>query len=378
MPRRAKGPRLWFRPARRDRNGRLTHAAAWVILDSGSQISLGSIEAKEAEKALADYIGVKHRKAITSSTRDPERIPVADVITLYAQDVAPTRARPDEVGRRLNRVLAFFGDRKLSEINGALCRQYVRQSSAETTAKRDLEDLRAAINHHRREGLHDRIISVSLPERRPPRETWLTREQAAALLWAAWRRPYYKHMAKFVLVALYTGRRASVVCGASFKRERGRSWIDLSTGFLRPPEGAKITNKRNPPIPLPDKLLIHLRAWHRNGQRYVVEWKGGPTLRIQRITNLAAAAGLGHVTPHTLRHTAATWQMQAGTDLFEASRYLGMTINTLETVYAHHRPEHLTGAKNSYVRHRQRFASLVPDERAQHRQRFANGNREQK
>jgi integrase len=253
----------------------------------------------------------------------------------------------------LRRVLKFFGGKQLSEVNGALCRAYAKRASTDAMARRDLEDLRAAINHHRREGLCDRIVSIVLPPRRPPRERWLDRDEAAALLWTAWRRPKCKHIAKFALVALYTGRRAAVVCGASFRREPGRSYIDTRRGMLYPPEGAKRTNKRNPPIPLPARLLVHLRAWKRTGQRYVVEWAGGPITRTQTVKEIARAAGLGpDVTPHVLRHTAATWQMESGTDMFEAGKYLGMTVRTLETTYAHHQPEHLTGARDAYKRHR--------------------------
>jgi hypothetical protein len=52
---------------------------------------------------------------------------------------------------------------------------------------RGREDLRAAINHHRREGLCSEIVSVVLPPRTDARERWLTRSEAARLLWAAWR-----------------------------------------------------------------------------------------------------------------------------------------------------------------------------------------------
>jgi integrase len=39
-----------------------------------------------------------------------------------------------------------------------------------------------------------------------------------------------------------------------------------------------------------------------------------------------------------LRHTAATWLMQAGVDVFEASGYLGMSVEVLLEVYGHHHP----------------------------------------
>jgi integrase len=35
------------------------------------------------------------------------------------------------------------------------------------------------------------------------------------------------------------------------------------------------------------------------------------------------------VSPHTLRHTAATWLMQNDTDPWQAAGYLGMSVETL-------------------------------------------------
>jgi integrase len=359
MPRRAAAPRLWIRPARRDATGRVTHQPAYFILDRGQQISTGCSpeDIKGAEAALAEYIVKKHKPAVGSL--DPSQIPVTDVLATYVVDVVPKHSRPDETKRRIARVAKFFGEKMLSEVNGPSCRAYAKQATTDAMARRDLEELRSAINHHRAEGLHDRIVSVVLPDRRPPRERWLDRKEAALLLWTAWRRRKCQHIAKFTLVALYTGRRAAVVCGASFRREAGRPFVDLANGMLWPPERAKVTNKRNPPIPLPGRLLIHLRAWHRSGQRYVVEWGGHPVTRLDKsLKMIAIDAGLGdQVTPHVLRHTAATWQMQAGTDVLEAGRFLGMTVRTLEGTYAHHRPEHLVGARDAYQRHRQRLAA---------------------
>jgi integrase len=372
MPRRSKGPRLWLRPARRNAKGIVSHPAQYSILDHGVQrgTGFGAEQARDAEKALAAYLASKYELKATSEKRDPSVIPIRDVLTLYLNDVvtAPIKAieqrekkdiedlditRPDikaalnletRAGLRIKRLNAFFGSKMLSEVNGALCRAYEKESSTDAMARRDLEDLRAAINHHRKEGLHDRIISVVLPERRLPRERYLERSEAAKLLWAAWRGGK-KQVARFILIALYTGRRSSVVCGASFKREPGRSWIDTKSGYLYPPERVRKTKKRNPPIPLPEFLLTHMRAWERKGLRYPVPLTSGGMGR--SVKRLAAKIGLAHVTPHVMRHTAATWMMQEGVDLWQASGYLGMTIQTLETVYGHHRPQHLTDAKTS-------------------------------
>jgi integrase len=62
-------------------------------------------------------------------------------------------------------------------------------------------------------------------------------------------------------------------------------------------------------------------------------------------------AKLGHdVIPHTLRHTAATWLMQGGTDIWEAAGYLGMSVETLSARYGHHHPDHLSGARTAFER----------------------------
>jgi hypothetical protein len=52
----------------------------------------------------------------------------------------------------------------------------------------------------------------------------------------------------------------------------------------------------------------------------------------------------GKVSPHTLRHTAATWLMQSGVDKWEAAGFLGMSVEMLDRVYGHHHPAHLKTA----------------------------------
>src|SRR5262245_65246085 len=95
---------------------------------------------------------------------------------------------------------------------------YVRQRGAQAAARRELEDLRAAIRHHWEAGLCAALTPVALPDRGQVRERWLTRNEAARLLWAAWRlrqrwrdgsrdRTTAQHVARFILVGLYTGTR---------------------------------------------------------------------------------------------------------------------------------------------------------------------------
>ena len=45
----------------------------------------------------------------------------------------------------------------------------------------------AAIGHHAAEGFHREIVKVALPEKGQPRDKWLTRSEAARLIWTCWR-----------------------------------------------------------------------------------------------------------------------------------------------------------------------------------------------
>lgn len=361
MPRHPAGARLWLHPERRDKAGRLTHGAIWYIKDGRFRQSTKCLRDDRfgAERALERYLNRKHAAAATASCRDPASIPIADVLSLYAANVVPRHARPREALAKVGRLAAFFRG-TLADINGDLCRAYIKARSRAPAAREDLILLRSAINFHREEGHCDRIVSVTLPDKNPGRERWLTRKEAAALIWRAWRyreiqkghptgRRSRQHVARFILVGLYSGTRAGAICGAALERMAGSGYIDLERGiFYRRPEGAAETSKRRPPVPLPRRLLAHLRRWKRRGQRFGVEWNGAPVKDVDKaFRRNAHDVGMPDVTPHTLRHTAATWLMQQGAELWDAAGFLGMSVEQLERTYGHHHPSHLKGARDA-------------------------------
>jgi integrase len=198
-------------------------------------------------------------------------------------------------------------------------------------------------------------VEVVLPARRPPRERWLTRDEAARLLRAAWRGQKRRHVARFILVGLYTGTRASAICGAALKPTPGRGWVDTERGiFYRRPAGKRATKKRQTPVPLHGRLLAHIRRWARVGtaRSSVVEYDGESVRTVRKgFAGAVADAGLeGKVTPHVLRHTSATWLMQGGADLLEAAQLLAMTPQLLLSTDGHHHPQHLAGALKAFDR----------------------------
>jgi integrase len=346
MPRSIAPPRLWLKPA--SKGG----PATWIIKSEGRRISTGlrAEQRSEAERALGDFLGEKHRPA-RERNQSPESIPVPDVLSVYFEAVKDRVADPAELGRRIGALLDFWGMKMLADVNGASCRDYVAQSRSAASARRELEDLRSAINLHRKEGFHDRLVMVSLPARAMARERWLTRSEAARLIRAAWRfrqtrngelidKFPRRHVARFALAALYSGSRSGAVLDASFERLPGRGFIDLARGvWYRQPEGAVETNKRRPTIPVPPRLLAHMKRWRANGQRHLIEFDGQPVGNLYLGFMLAVKdAGLEDVSPHVLRHTAVSWAMQGGADPFTVGGFVGMTAATIQNVYGHHSP----------------------------------------
>lgn len=376
MSAKSKGARLWFRPGRTGSDGRVREGR-WFILDGTKQVStgLGAGEGGEAEKRLAEYIASKY--APPRRERPLSQILIADVISVYLDDVAHQQARPEKAAERAGRLLEFFGHRTLDEITGALCRDYVssREGMGRATkkdggkrgsgggARRDLEDLRAAIGHHHREGLHREDVRVVLPPRGPARQRWLTRSEVARLVWVCLttreiqdgkptgKRPLV-HLARFILTAIYSGSRPGAVLTLNWDRAIGRGRVDLSIGMLyRLPEGARETTKRRPPVPIAPPLWRLMRLWAHNDangskdgpEGPVVRYSGQPLQSVKTAMKRAARlAGLDEsVTAYTLRHTTASWLVQAGAPTRKVAELLGTSEALIERTYGHLAPDHL-------------------------------------
>lgn len=286
MPRPSKGTRLHLRAARREAAGNITHHATWIIRDGGRDVFTGCAanEVAKAEQHLKRYIADKYEPK--RKVQDIDTIAIADVLSIFIDDRREAQANKVQFDRRMMRLNAWWGAKTLSEVTGEQCRSYQTARSNRGGARRDLEDLRAAINHHAKEGLHRGIVRVSLPPRGVPRDRWLTRSEAARLIWACWRaremqkrfrgadkgktlptdkRPL-QHLARFILIGLYTGTRAGAIASASPIAAVGRSFVDLDRGiFYRLVEEKQQTNKRQPPVPLPPRLLAHMRRWKDRG-----------------------------------------------------------------------------------------------------------------
>ena len=211
--------------------------------------------------------------------------------------------------------------------------------------RKELGTLAAALNFAAREGYLTAAPKIWLPPKPAPRDRWLTRGEVAALLRAARGNPKSRHLARFILVAAYTGTRSEAILGLRFMPHVNGGHVDTASGLMcRRAAGAVETKKRTPPIPVPSRLLAHLRRWERKGFRHVVEVDGQRVASVKRAWSTAlATAGIEHCTRHDLRHTAITWAMQRGVDKWQAAGFFGLTLDMIESTYGHHHPDYLKG-----------------------------------
>lgn len=375
MSRRTKAVRLYFRKRKRP-----ARKGVWIIIDGNIQISTGcrKDEREEAEKALAGYLAQKHQPDFAPG--EPAKILIADVLNLYATERGPELAHPELVGYHMIPLLDFFGERSCDWISGSTCREYVRTRTlgklgrkvTNGTARRELETLSAALNYAHREKKLKFPITVSFPKRTSSRQRWLTRSEAASLIAGAlgftivafdvqtrqpmmWRRtakPLY-HLARFILIALYTGTRREAILQLRWQANTLGGWFDLDRGVLyRKGEGEAETNKRRTPAPIADRLLPHLKRSRRLTFARPVEYYGEPVASIKHSWHSARLrAGLDvSVTPHVLRHTCATWLLQKGVPTWEVAGYLGTSEKVIRDHYGHHAPDFLERARRGFSR----------------------------
>ena len=343
MPRKSAGARLYQRTKGRG-------AGYWVIRDGGRFVSTGTRDRREAESKLAAYIAQRDRPAGPST---PDRLTVADVLDIYGREHAPTVRAPETIGYSIKALLPLLGALPVGSISGEVCRRYAKsRDRSPGTTRRELGVLQAAINHAHAEGYLTAPIKVRLPTVPAARDRWLTRDEAARLLRAAYRNPKAKHLARFILVALYTGTRSDAILRLGFMPNTVGGWVDTDRGVLyRRAAGEVESKKRTPPVPIPRPLLAHLRRWERQGARFVIEVEGKRVGSLKTAWHTAlAASGIDHCTKHDLRHTAVTWAMQRGADKWAAAGYFGLSLDMLESVYGHHHPDHLRSAVEAMER----------------------------
>jgi integrase len=342
MSRPNQGPQL---RQRKDRGN--TYEIRWTDTSGRDRrLSTGTSDRGEAHKLFGEWLENREPDRIEwTAPRRAAQTSIADVLDLYATEHAPQVIGTQTIGYAMRALLDWWGDRTCDYIRPETCRAYVRARDVKpATAARELSVMSAALGYAFKNGkLVDRPF-VELPPKSEGRDRWLTRSEAARLLWESRRDPQARgHLPLFILLALATGARPTALFELRWTQ------IDFDRGIVNLNQpGRQQTNKRRPVIPLPRRLRwFLLRAHSRASSPYVLSFHGRQIGSVKKAFRRARdRAGLGpDVIPYTLRHTCGTWAAQAGVDLWLIGGWLGHTQQRTTELYAHHSPGHLAAVR---------------------------------
>ena len=227
----------------------------------------------------------------------------------------------------------------------------------QSTARRELESIRAAANHYcKTRKLSFRPV-IDLPPKGEPRLRWLTRSEAARFIHKARRRGNH-HVARIILIGIYTGARSGAIKAMKWLPSTDTGYFDLELGVMyRKGASQRSTRKRRPSVQIPERLLPHLYRWRKmdKGLPDVIHSDGEPVGSIRRAWAASRKdAELDQdVVPHVLRHTAASWGIQNVRTIQEMQSladFLGMSLKMLLETYGHLNPIHQKAASDAISR----------------------------
>lgn len=293
---------------------------------------------KDAERELATFIQTRQRQS---------NMTVEGLWMAYLKEKA---------GRRVVRSMTIewqflgpvFGHLEPQHITIDLCRSYVAKrrvsgkkgTTQDGTIWTEMGHLRTVLVWAAKSRLIDHAPRIERPAKPKPKDRYLTREEAAKLMAA----PMAPHIKLAITLMLTTAARVGAALDLTWSR------VDLERRVIRLGLDDATTRKGRATLPINDTLYAALVEARKGAMSdYVIEWAGSGVVSIKTGFNAAVkAAGLEGVTPHVLRHTAAVWLAEDGTDMEEIAQYLGHEDSRItRKVYARFSPQHLRKAASS-------------------------------
>jgi len=294
------------------------------------RIALKAADKFAATAEAADLVGhIEQRKP-------RQRLTVGQIVEMYLEQSEAIWKDVDRFHWR--GAAAHFGSLQASAITDQICRSYAGSSKNKVgTVRKSLSILRAAVRWAEKKSLIDKAPHIWLPQAPPPKDRRLSREEFASLQQGAGT----PHIRLFVEIAIGTGARAGAILSLRW------TCVDLQGRRMDFGDGVR-QKSRARAVPINETLLQALtEAKEAAMTDYVIEWAGQPVKSIKRgFREAVKRAGLGaDVTPHVLRHTAASWMAEAGVPMSEIAAVLGhRDSRTTERIYAKFSPEYLQKA----------------------------------
>lgn len=298
----------------------------YIYLGGGKRVSCRTKDRTQAEIELSEY-----------GRRSSDKIEnVREVVEAYLED-RKNKASVASMKFWWKNAEPHFGNLIPDNVNRDVCRSYIesRKAAAETV-RHEIGLVRSAIRWR----VPKSNATFDLPHKSPARNNHITREQFKRLLAAC----AYKHLKLFLMLAISTAGRKTALLDLTWDR------VDFERGLITLDTGVDKGNKGRATVPMTDSLRNALIEASQSALTpYVIEYGAGKVGRIDKGFRAAVkAAGLGNITPHDIRRTAAIWMAEARVPMSEIAAYLGhKDSRTTEKHYAKYSPDFLKGASKA-------------------------------
>ena len=283
-------------------------------------------------------------QGIDPDAEKPSDLALPELVKRYWESPAGQRRRDGYAEKDqgdLEPLLEYLGNIRIGEITADTLERWasaVKDEHTPGTIKRKLAILSSILGWAVRRGYlkaRPRFPTIKLDN---ARTAWATKEQAASILGAI------KNLdtRDAVTFAFSTGMRRAEVVGL------GWNMVNLEGGVVTLP-GELTKNRKTRSIPL-NKTAVGVlrrrltlarpgcRVFHRSGKPMSC---GGLS---QHFKAAARACGIENLCFHSCRHTAASWLVQAGTDLYTTATLLGHSSIAMVQRYSHLSPTGLKAA----------------------------------
>lgn len=285
---------------------------------------------------------------------------ISEALALYAERRGRKVKARATLGYAGARLLEFWGDQMVADIDEEAVESYRRfrmtggggrRPVRESTADRELVVLRAAILALHQMGKLTRLPGFPPLGGHPGRSFALTEEQVDRLLAAA--DDAAPHLRLFVYLAAFTAGRAAALLELTWDQVTlgEKPVVELN------PAGRRQTAKTRATVPATKRLAAALAAARATAEAAgaldlpVIHWRGHGVRSVRkgfRALALAAGfqvAGKSKLTPHVLRHTAATLMAARGAPLAQIAGFLGQSVQRTTERYIHWTPGYLDQAR---------------------------------
>lgn len=308
-------------------------AAVWATGDGKrARHRLGTDDPHEAERRAA---------SVYSIATKPKGTTVEDLWAGYVRDRGG-RAVLATMVHTWKALGDRFGALEASAISVEHCRAHTAARRAagiqDGTIHTELGHLRMVLKWAEKQRLIDRAPDIERPAKPKSETGHLTKTEMKRLVDAC----TMPHARLFVRLAYATAGRSAAILGLTWDRvDFERGMIDLRDPAITAPHKGRAV------VPVTGPVLAKLQEAKMGARSpYVIEWAGRRVRSVKRALREAASrAGLSHVSPHMIRHSAAVHMIEAGHQFEAVAQFLGHSnVKMLREVYGRFSPTYLRDA----------------------------------